>query len=565
MRLRSIRSPPRARDLHHRALDRRQHPQPEQVDLEKTRVGARVLVPVAHLPPLHRGRDERDAVDQRARRDDHPARVLGEVARQPVRLPGKEGEPAPAAAQLAGARSGALPNAWRPGEVAGVAVTVRVARARPRGRARRPAPPPMRAVPPHAVRTAGSGPPSRDVATPIAACRRPGRVRSLRHLRRSAEREVDVLLDRLRPRLRDPGDALDLPRRQPERLADLADRAARAIGRERGDERRAIGAVALVHARDQLLADVAREVEVDVRQRGELLVEEAAEEELVLHRVDVREPREVADDRRHRRPAPPSRRQQGPHRVRPPHLGRHLARELEQLPVQDEEARQPERADDAQLLLQPRPAPRPGSDARSGSGRRSASAHSSASLRSACVVLGARVAVAEVVGEVEASAARRAAASPAPRPGGRRSAPPSPAATPARARGCRVAAAPRRRASRARGSRRSVLKQCALTRVRVDVAGRHARHPEPPRHRLQTAVERAVMAQEGPLQLDAEAVTARRPPAAGAASARRARPGARTRSGTRGPARARAPPRAGPTAAPRSARPRARACARARA
>jgi hypothetical protein len=30
-----------------------------------------------------------------------------------------------------------------------------------------------------------------------------------------------------------------------------------------------------VHARDQLLADVAREVEVDVRQRGELLVEEA--------------------------------------------------------------------------------------------------------------------------------------------------------------------------------------------------------------------------------------------------------------------------------------------------
>src|SRR3954463_10302232 len=50
-------------------------------------------------------------------------------------------------------------------------------------------------------------------------------------------------------------------------------------GRERRHERRAVVSVAGVHARDQHLADVAREVEVDVRQRRQLLVQEAAEEE----------------------------------------------------------------------------------------------------------------------------------------------------------------------------------------------------------------------------------------------------------------------------------------------
>jgi hypothetical protein len=53
--------------------------------------------------------------------------------------------------------------------------------------------------------------------------------------------------------------------------------------------------------RDELRTDVPREVEVDVRQRRDLLVEEAAEEERVLDRVDVREPGEVADDRGDRR------------------------------------------------------------------------------------------------------------------------------------------------------------------------------------------------------------------------------------------------------------------------
>jgi hypothetical protein len=45
--------------------------------------------------------------------------------------------------------------------------------------------------------------------------------------------------------------------------------------------------VAVVDALQQLVPDVPREVEVDVGQRVELLVEEALEIEVVLHRVDV--------------------------------------------------------------------------------------------------------------------------------------------------------------------------------------------------------------------------------------------------------------------------------------
>ena len=147
---------------------------------------------------------------------------------------------------------------------------------------------------------------------------------------------------------------LELARRQAEHLAQLADRPARAEGREGGHQRRPLAPVALVHARDQDRPDVAREVEIDVRQRGQLLVEEAPEEQLVGHRVDVREPGEVADDRGHRGPAPAARRQQRPHRRRPAHLHRHLARQLQQVAVQQEEAGQAQRVDHPQLLLEPR-------------------------------------------------------------------------------------------------------------------------------------------------------------------------------------------------------------------
>ena len=132
-------------------LDRREHPQAEQVDLEEAGVGARVLVPLADLPALHRRRLDRHELDERPRRDDHPARVLRDVARQ------------------AGDLAAEPPNARQRGEW------------------------------------------------------------SLR-ARRGAR---DLVGDALRvPAVREPREPLEVGERQAERLADVADRAARAVGRE---------------------------------------------------------------------------------------------------------------------------------------------------------------------------------------------------------------------------------------------------------------------------------------------------------------------------------------------
>ena len=229
MRERSIRSSAARGDDLDAALDGGEHPQPEQVDLQKARVRAGVLVPHDHLAPLHGGGHDRAAVDQRAGGDDHAAGVLGEVPGQAVGLLGQLAQPAPAALGFA------------------------------------------------------TGP------------------------QRGGDVAVDVLPV---PALRAARDALDLPRWQAQRLAQLTDGAARAEGREGGHERGAVAPEAIVHARDEDLAHVAREVEVDVGQRRDLLVEEAPEQQLVGDRVDVREAREVADDRGHRRPAPAPGRQQ---------------------------------------------------------------------------------------------------------------------------------------------------------------------------------------------------------------------------------------------------------------
>ena len=83
IRERSIGAPCSARDPVDALLDAREHPEPEQVDLEEARVGARVLVPLAELPPRHRRRLHGDELDERPRGDHHPARVLGDVAREP--------------------------------------------------------------------------------------------------------------------------------------------------------------------------------------------------------------------------------------------------------------------------------------------------------------------------------------------------------------------------------------------------------------------------------------------------------------------------------------------------
>ena len=110
----------RPRDQLDAALDRREHPQTQQVDLQEAGVRAGVLVPLDDLAALHRGGHDRAAVDQRPGGDDHPARVLGEVARESVRLGRQTRQPGPAAAGAAASAS----TPWIP-----------VARARAGGRA----------------------------------------------------------------------------------------------------------------------------------------------------------------------------------------------------------------------------------------------------------------------------------------------------------------------------------------------------------------------------------------------------------------------------------------------
>ena len=294
-----------------------------------------------------------------------------------------------------------------------------------------------------------------------------------------------------------PREPLDLAGRQAERLGEVAHRRAHLEGREGGDERAAVAPVAVVDARDQDVADVAREVEVDVRQRGQLLVQEAAEQQLVLDRVDVREAGQVADDRGHARAATASRREQPPRRLRPTHLEGHLARQLEQVPMQEEEARQPEVADHAQLLVEP---PRrliaPAPPAVALLEERAAQL---GQLAVGVRVLGAGVAIAEVLGEVEAEPLRKPAAlldgvgvlaealaHPLGRGQHMRR-----VAAPARFRLVERPAQPHRD--------HRVLQRDAIARVRVDVAGGDAGHAEPLGQLGEQAVAAPVVAPVGAL------------------------------------------------------------------
>ena len=112
----------------------------------------------------------------------------------------------------------------------------------------------------------------------------------------------------------------------------------------------------LMHPLYELLADVAREVQVDVWNGPlHLVVQKAVQREAELEGVDVREADQVADEHRYRRaPASAGRallqRYLG---VAKPHLDHDLARHLDDVVVDQEEARQAVLFHQAQLLRQP--------------------------------------------------------------------------------------------------------------------------------------------------------------------------------------------------------------------
>ena len=126
---------------------------------------------------------------------------------------------------------------------------------------------------------------------------------------------------------------------QPERLAHLARRAPAAIGDDVRGHRRAQPPVALVDVLDDPLAPVAaRQVEVDVGPLAALLGEKALEEQLHAHRIDRRDPERVADGAVGGR-APPL------------HQDVVLAAEFDEVPDDQEVARQVEAADEIELAL----------------------------------------------------------------------------------------------------------------------------------------------------------------------------------------------------------------------
>src|SRR5437588_10550279 len=106
-----------------------------------------------------------------------------------------------------------------------------------------------------------------------------------------------------------------------------------------------LAAVTLGDGDDQLFADVARKVEVDVRNPGEVAVEEASQREIRVNRVDVRKACEITDERTDGGAAATPRGQCVPRRGVPAHFLRAGSRELEHVPVEQEDPRKPELVD----------------------------------------------------------------------------------------------------------------------------------------------------------------------------------------------------------------------------
>ena len=100
---------------------------------------------------------------------------------------------------------------------------------------------------------------------------------------------------------------------------------------------------------DQLGADVARKVEVDVGRGGQLLVEEAPERQPPGDRIDVREARQVADDRADARATAATGRQHVARRIGTAQLAGHDPGQLQNFLVKQEEAGQPVTPDQGQL------------------------------------------------------------------------------------------------------------------------------------------------------------------------------------------------------------------------
>ena len=153
-----------------------------------------------------------------------------------------------------------------------------------------------------------------EVARQVLACASTSSAKSRMRGVRRGSKPASAQLRRRARRRRDPdspsraralGEPVDCSRGQPERLAHLAHRPARAVGDDVGGHGGAARAVRSVDVLDHLLAPIARrQIEVDVGPLAALLGEEALEQQLHPHRIDGGDAERVADRAVGRRAAP---------------------------------------------------------------------------------------------------------------------------------------------------------------------------------------------------------------------------------------------------------------------
>ncbi len=100
------------------------------------------------------------------------------------------------------------------------------------------------------------------------------------------------------------GEPVDLPERHLEHPSDVAQHAASEERAECDDLSHAVGAVAVAHVGDDLVASLLAEVDVEVRHRHALRIEETLEQQPEPHRIEVSDGERPGCHRARARPAP---------------------------------------------------------------------------------------------------------------------------------------------------------------------------------------------------------------------------------------------------------------------
>ena len=154
-----------------------------------------------------------------------------------------------------------------------------------------------------------------------------------RLLHRLCKRHLELVRHELR-------DVRDLRVRHVERAPDVADRALRRHRAERDNLRDMVVAIALLDVLDDLAALDVVEIDIDIRHRHALRVQKALEQQIVLHRVEIRDAEEIRDNRASRRAAAR------------PDADAMLARVVDEIPDNQEIAVVAHAVDDAELILE---------------------------------------------------------------------------------------------------------------------------------------------------------------------------------------------------------------------